>query len=509
MSFVFRAFAASLLNRRGFLLQIVPGLALWGAAFSPTPTAAQVSTDSPRMTKGVELIATVKPAVAAIFAPNKDGTGGSTGTGTVIHPAGYVLTANHVVDGGDEGFAVFGLTRETYRVVGRLPEKDLAILKIESPTPRRHVPLGRSHDTMDGEPVVVIGNPGGRGLVFSQGIVSAASIDPSWPTLLSKTYWRAEATRGEEGRFDGRDDFIQFDAASNRGNSGGPLINHAGDLIGVVSQKSYEEQGINWAIPADRVRRYFDYMVQPEEQHGFWLGVEMDPFARGAVVRAVAAGSPAAAAGLAAGDVVTKFNDQPVASASDWLLLLLDGGHKPGATVKVAAVRGDDRREVEIALAEYPVAAAVEKKGKATGLRYDLYRPTGGEVWKRIPDVAGLKPAQTGSVAVLGPDAYVEGEKSNYAVVFRGHMEFPRAGRYRVSLTSDDGSRLFINDRLVVDNDFAHPEAQLSRMVRVGAGLTPVRVEYFESRGGRALGVKVQALDKPDAPVEEAVFYRE
>jgi hypothetical protein len=86
----------------------------------------------------------------------------------------------------------------------------------------------------------------------------------------------------------------------------------------------------------------------------------------------------------------------------------------------------------------------------------------------------------------------VEGNKENYAVVFHGYVDFPSAGLYRLSLSSDDGSKLFINNRLVVDNDFAHPESQLSRLVRAGGGLNPVRIEYFESRGERILKFQMQ-----------------
>src|SRR4051812_38218023 len=221
---------------------------LTAAAEASMAASAPPGNDSDRLTSGVALIRRVKPAMAALFAPGENESMAS-GAGTVIHPAGFILTADHVVTG-HNGFAIFGLTRESYRVVGRLPEKDLTLLKVESPSPRKYVPLGRSKDIWDGEPVIAVGNPSGRGLVYSQGIVSAASIDPTWPSLLHKTYWRIETTNHEDAA-DGRDDFIQFDAASNRGNSGGPLLNSAGELIGIVAQKSFDEQGVNWAIPVD------------------------------------------------------------------------------------------------------------------------------------------------------------------------------------------------------------------------------------------------------------------
>lgn len=469
------------------------------------PVSAQIASDSPRMTKGVELIANVKPAVVAIFTPGKDG-GGSTGTGTVIHPAGFILTADHVVTD-REGFAIFGLTREHYRVVGRLPEKDLALLKVESSAPRMYVRLGRSNDTMDGEPILVIGNPGGRGLVYSQGIVSAASIDPSWPNLLAKTFWRSEPAKGEVVQSDGRDDYIQFDAASNRGNSGGPLINYDGDLIGIVSQKKFDEQGVSWAVPVDRARRYFDYLVQPEEQEGFWLGVGIDLFSKGAVVKTVEADSPAAKAGLRVGDVITELDDQPLTSGPDWLLLLV--GRKPGTSIKLQVSRNSGKQEIEVPLAPYPAPHPVAKDGKVKGLRYEVFRPAGSEQLKQIPDFASLKPVQTGEVESLSPDAFVQGDKDNYAVVFRGYIDFPAAGQYRLSISSDDGSKLFLNNRLVVENDFTHPESQLSRIARAGAGLNPVRIEYFSSRGGRALKMQMQKVGSPDEPTVEVPFYHD
>jgi hypothetical protein len=164
---------------------------------------------------------------------------------------------------------------------------------------------------------------------------------------------------------------------------------------------------------------------------------------------------------------------------------------------------------VEISLTAYPTAGLVAKDGKVKGLRYEVFRPTGSEPWKRIPDFASLKPVQTGEVAALSPDSFVDGKKENYAVVYHGYVDFPSTGVYRLSLTSDDGSKLFINNRLVVDNDFAHPESQLSRLVRVGAGLNPVRIEYFESRGDRILKLQVQRVDATDAPDADATFYHD
>jgi S1-C subfamily serine protease len=425
----------------------------------------------------------------------------SSGAGVVIHPNGFILTADHVTRD-LEGVAIFGLMREPYRIVSRLPEKDLAVLKVAAPKARDFVPLGRSRDVMEGETVLAIGNPGGRGIVYSQGIVSCASMDPSWPSVLSQTFWRDTFDQGV-----GRDDFIQFDAASNPGNSGGPLINAAGELIGVVSAKRNGEEAINWAIPVDRARRFFNYLVQPEEADGTWAGLEVDLIAPRATVVAVAENSPAAKVGLAPSDVLLALDNISIRNGPDYLLAL--SGHKVGASLPVTFEHGGKARTSSLTLDPYPLAEPVSKKGKSPGLRFKLYRPEGDTQLHKMPECTGRQPAQEGVIARLTPDEFVKGSKDNYAVVFEGYLEFPKAGHYRVVLTSDDGSRFYLNKRLVVDNDYGHPPLPLSRSVRVPAGLVPIQIDYFNGRGGRELTLEIKAMDEPGQPVSEGRVYRD
>ena len=474
----------------------VSGCVLWAVVAMTSATAQE----SARLTPTVELIRRVKAAVVPIFAFGKDGNL-SAGAGAVIHPSGFILTADHVTRD-LEGVAIFGLTREPYRIVGRLPEKDLAVLKVAAPKPRDCLALGRSRDVWEGETVLAIGNPGGRGLCFSQGIVSCTSMDPTWPSLLHQTYWRDSMDPAG-----GRDDYIQFDAASNPGNSGGPLINAAGELIGVECAKGSGEEAINWAIPIARVRHLFNYMVQPEEYGDFWAGAEVDLAAARAVVSAVAPGSPAAKSGLAPGDVLLSLDDLPVRNGLDWLLLLT--GHQAGSALPIQFERGGQPRKSSLALAPYPLPAAVSKKGKSPGLRFALYRPEGDAQLGRIPDFSALKPVKEGFITKLSPDEFVSGSKDNYAVLFQGYLEFPAAGHYRLVLTSDDGSKCFLDGRLLIDNDFGHPAQPLSRSVRAPAGLLPIRIEYFQGRGDRALSLHTVAMDKPGQPASEARFYRD
>ena len=230
---------------------------------------------------------------------------------------------------------LFGLERVPYRVVGRLPERDVAVLKVDASHVKAVIALGRSHDLRAGEPILVGGNPSGRGIVFATGIVNSPSIDPSWPNILVKSYWRnemEEAARKKLHSTGGRPDFIQFDASSNRGNSGGPLVNAEGRLIGVVAQKSFEEESINWAIPIDQIRMLMPYVVQPEEIADFRVGLEVDTLAERARVQRVAKESPAWQAGIRADDVLTSVNGDPVTIAADWLFLLSE--HQRGISWK-------------------------------------------------------------------------------------------------------------------------------------------------------------------------------
>ena len=112
--------------------------------------------DDPRITPAVTLIEKIRPAIVPIF--TRAGDSGSAGTGVVIHEQGYILTADHVTKD-HEGVVIFGLTRVPYKIVGRLPERDLALLKVNLPKPITPIPLGRSHDLRAGEPIVGGGNP--------------------------------------------------------------------------------------------------------------------------------------------------------------------------------------------------------------------------------------------------------------------------------------------------------------------------------------------------------------
>jgi len=174
------------------------------------------------------------------------------------------------------------------------------------------VPLGKSGDLLMGETVVAIGNPFGLSHTVTTGVLSA----------------RGRAVPGERGE-PLYTDFLQTDASINPGNSGGPLVNLAGEVIGINTAIIQGANGIGFAIPADRARRVFDDLLRFGELQPIWLGLRLTTLdaesarrqglalARGALVERVFAGSPAAAAGLTKGDIVVTVSGQPVTRRED------------------------------------------------------------------------------------------------------------------------------------------------------------------------------------------------
>ena len=234
----------------------------------------------------------------------------SLGSGFIIDASGLVMTNGHVVDGADEITVILSDgKRLKAKLLGRDRKTDLALLRVESDRPLPALKFGDSDRTRVGEPVLAIGNPFGLGGSVTAGIVSARNRNIN------------------AGPFD---DFIQTDAAINRGNSGGPLFNTAGDVIGVntaILSPSGGSVGIGFAIPANTARA----VAQQLEKRGYVergrLGVRIQPITAeiaeslgldkplGAIIAAVDPGSPAAAAGLRKGDAVLAFNDAPITDA--------------------------------------------------------------------------------------------------------------------------------------------------------------------------------------------------
>ncbi len=458
-----------------FLLAICFSLLLMRGAKCQT---VNIPEDSPRLTTLVKVIRSAEPAIASLFMPTDQGQLVSGG-GTIIHPSGFILTNNHVLPG-NQGLALIGpelpgnQKPEQFQVVGRLPEKDLAIVKLKSSGLFPAIPLGRSHDVLNGESIVVAGNPGGRGLVFTSGIVSSRSVLSGGPNALVMTNYKNSR----------RDTYIQFDAASNGGNSGGGLINMEGKLIGVVWGGIRQEQNIGFAIPVDRFHELVEEIVEPELRNRREIGIELQPEGISAVVASVLENSAAAEAGLQPGDEILAVNGETIRHRVDWILTLsqlLPSERKFSVTVK----RGEESKDLFLTPRERaPIAAvAVNESDLEPGLSYRFYH---GQ-YSLLPNFAELTPVREATVSVVNLLEIRRDRQDEFAVQLKGLLRVPDDGLYRLIVQSDDGSRMWLNGKLVIDNDGNHQPQARGRVLYLAKGFHEIEIGYFEGNGAEDL----------------------
>ena len=238
--------------------------------------------------------------------PDGNGQGGravSLGSGFIVDPAGYIVTNNHVIDGADEiSITLTDNTTLKAKLVGKDERVDLALLKVETDKPLRAVQFGDSDAARVGDWVLAIGNPFGLGGSVTAGIVSA---------------------RGRDIRQGPYDDFIQTDAAINRGNSGGPLFNMDGQVIGIntaIYSPSGGSVGIGFSVPANLAKQVVAQLREFGRARRGWLGVRIQQVtpdiaesiglkeATGAMVAGVNEDGPADKAKIRNGDIILRFN---------------------------------------------------------------------------------------------------------------------------------------------------------------------------------------------------------
>jgi serine protease Do len=280
----------------------------------------------------------------------------SLGSGFIISPDGFIVTNNHVIQDADEiSVILHDETRLEAQVIGRDPKTDLAVLKIEPARELPAVTLGDSDRTRVGDWVVAIGNPFGFGGSVTAGIISARSRDI------------------QVGPYD---DFFQTDASINRGNSGGPMFNLDGEVIGIntaIFSPSGGSVGIGFAIPSNVAGPVVRQLIEHGEVRRGWLGVRIQTVTEelaesfglaepaGALVAEVMADGPAAAADVQKGDVIIAFGERKIQDMRQLPRLVADT--EVGDTVAVTVWR--DRREVPLNV----TIAALEEDGDTVAAR--------------------------------------------------------------------------------------------------------------------------------------------
>jgi serine protease Do len=336
-------------TRRSFLPAAV--LAVLAAVASAQDPVHTRSPADPRHTPAVEIfqrysnsvvyltgpmVGPREPATEEFFALPHRREVTSLGTGFVVHESGYILANAHAVE---KPFFHEVTLRDGRKLPAELlavvREQDLALLKVEAPHPLTAVKFARSGDLLVGEPIIVIGNPQGLRLTCTTGVLSAVG--------------RATRSAGLPGvTLHG---LIQTDAAINPGSSGGPWFNALGEVIGITSSQKRDSENIAFGIPVEAIRLALPEMLDVERRQRILTGLQVLP-AEPCRVTAVAADSPAAAAGVKPGDLLAKLDDKPLAGRLDLSFALI--GHKPHDTLKLELLRDGKPVQVSLVLGQRP-----------------------------------------------------------------------------------------------------------------------------------------------------------
>ena len=346
------------------------------AAGAPLAAQSAPALDAARRTPVVQVVERVSPAVVNIAAESivrevdpffgrffggRERKTQSLGSGLIIDAKGVVVTNAHVIEGASRIVVNTLDGRELEaEVLGSDRDADLAVLKVKA-SALPALALGKSADLLMGETVIAVGNPFGLGHTVTTGVLSA----------------RGRAVPNEAGEA-AYTDFLQTDASINPGNSGGPLVNLAGQVIGVNTAIVRGASGIGFAIPADRAQRVVDDLLRFGELQPLWTGlrlVTLDPelarregypVARGALVEKVWDGSPAERAGLRAGDLVVAVGGKPLAARED--LTTAFYSVPAGTPVALDLRRGDDTLRISLQAMRPPPGLGARVLERSVGL---------------------------------------------------------------------------------------------------------------------------------------------
>jgi len=314
---------------------------------SPAPTASDDSLLDAYSKAVVHAADEVGPSVVNIEVRKRNGQRAGSGSGFIITHDGFVLTNSHVVHGADKIEVILADGRRPdAHLVGEDPDTDLAVIRVYAPQ-LRPVRLGESKNIRVGQVAIAIGNPYGFQSSVTAGVVSA----------LGRSF------RANTGRL--MDDILQTDAALNPGNSGGPLVNSRGEVIGVNTAVILPAQGICFAIGIDTAKHVAAWLIKDGKIRRSYIGVggQNVPIHRrlvrhfqlsaptGVLVISLTQGGPAERAGLREGDVIVEFKGQPIPSI-DALHKLLTGD-QIGVESDLIIVRRTEKLTLRVTPAEF------------------------------------------------------------------------------------------------------------------------------------------------------------
>lgn len=286
-------------------------------------------------------------------------TATAAGTGMIVTSDGYILTNKHVVKGANKIAVVLndGTKYENVSVVGTDPLNDIAFLKLEGVNNLKAATLGDSKTISVGQQVIAIGNALGQ----YQNTITSGIISGTGRTLV--------AANNSDGSTEKLTDMIQTDAAINSGNSGGPLVNAAGEVIGLNTATSQTAENVGFAIPISAVKGMLSSLVETGKAERAYLGVYQTqitpeiakqnnlPVSSGAYLHnsgsfsAIISGSAAAKAGLKDGDIIVTVNGAKVGANGSLTNLIAE--YKPGDTVQLGVIRGNQEGTINVTLDKY------------------------------------------------------------------------------------------------------------------------------------------------------------
>lgn len=370
---------------------------------------------------------------------DKDDSEPSSGlaSGFIVSPDGYILTNNHVVQDFDEITVTLNDGREfAGKVIGQDNNTDIALIKIEA----KDLPslkLGNSDNLEIAQPIMTIGTPLGLQASVSVGVVSAKKRN------------NLDLARIE--------DFIQTDAAINRGNSGGPLLNIYGEVVGVntaIASNMGGYMGIGFAVPSNIAKNVMDQLISKGSVSRSFIGVELQsmdvnlaqafglPKTEGALVAQVLKGSPAEKANIKQGDVITKYNDVLVDSVGG--LRTAIALMAPGTKIKLSILRDGKQQEITLATGDYAASMQEEKSTQesVTSLEDSL----GIAISNLTPEIAqklGLKEESGAIVTKVQPGsiAYLAGLRKGSLIISINRKKVESAAQFKREYNEADKSK--------------------------------------------------------------------